>query len=323
MQLDPGGVELGEVSTLAFSPDGKRLLAGGRGPAALWSATPIVWNNSNRTTEELRRLLQANTDFRSRIRAGGIADSYAAAHDWERAIAAYRKLLADEPADIALLTKLITAYESAGRTREAVPYLAKLSAADPNDTELWIEVAARQAWFGQDQELAATRQRILALAKDTGDMFTAERAAKVCTIVASTDKGEQEAGLALAHKAVELGKGGAWNLLALGMAQYRSGHDAAAAKALLAAAAEASPKSYFVSGTAAFFRAMSIYRAGKPDEARKVAIDAVAKMKPLPNPSLDNPYLRDDLVLWLAYKEAKTMIKFDEAPPPEAKGNQN
>jgi eukaryotic-like serine/threonine-protein kinase len=312
MQLDPGDIELGEVFTLSFSPDGKRLLAGGRGPAVLWSATPIVWNNPKRTTEELHR-----------IRAGETADSYAAEKDWERAIAAYRQLLVDEPRNIVLLNKLITTYKSANRTREAVPYLAKLSIANPKNTELWIDLAACQAWFGQDQELAATRQRILALAKDTGDMLTAERAAKVCSIVASTDKAEQEAGLALAHKAVELGKRDGWNLLALGIAEYRGGHDAAAAEALLAAAAETGPNSYVVRGTAAFYRAMSVYRAGKPDEARRIAIEAVAKMKPLPNPSLDNPYLRDDLVLWLAYKEAKTMIKFDEAPPPEAKGNQN
>ena len=26
----------------------------------------------------------------------------------------------------------------------------------------------------------------------------------------------------------------------------------------------------------------------------------------------------DDLILWLAYKEAKAMIKFDAAPPPKA-----
>ncbi len=105
------------------------------------------------------------------------------------------------------------------------------------------------------------------------------------------------------------------------MAEYRSGHDAAAAEALLAAAAEAGANNYFVRGTAAFYRAMSLYRLGKPDEARQVAIDAAAKMKPLPNP-LDNQY-RDHLVLWLAYKEAKAMIKFDEASPPDAKGNQN
>jgi WD40 repeat protein len=319
MQLDPGSIGLGEVRTLAFSPDGNRLLAGGQAPPALWSTTPVAWNDPQRTTEG--RPQQANTDFRSRIVAARIADIYAAAHDWERAIAAYQRLLADQPADIAVLTKLITTYMSAGRTREAVPYMEKLSVANPTDTELWIDLAAWQAWFGQAQELAATRQRVLALAKGTSDMLTAERAAKVCTIVPSTDKVELEAGLALARKAVELGKGGNWNLLALGISEYRSGHDAAAAEALRSATA--GPTNHFVAGTAGFFRAMSVYRLGKPDEARKVAIEAVAEMKPLPNPSLDIPYLRDDLVLWLAYKEAKAMIKFDEAPPPAAEGNQN
>jgi hypothetical protein len=199
--------------------------------------------------------------------------------------------------------------------------MEKLSVANPTNTELWINLAACQAWFGRAQELSATRQRVLAFAEGTSDMLTAERAAKVCTIVPSTDKAELEAGLALARKAVELGKGGNWNLLALGIAEYRSGHDAAAAEALRSAAV--GPTNHFVTGTAGFFRAMSVYRLGKPDEARKIALEAVAEMKPLPNPSLDIPYLRDDLVMWLAYKEAKAIIKFDEAPPSAAKGNQN
>jgi WD40 repeat protein len=41
MQLDPGSVELGGVYTLAFSPDGKHLLAGGSTSTAFWSAAPI------------------------------------------------------------------------------------------------------------------------------------------------------------------------------------------------------------------------------------------------------------------------------------------
>ena len=70
-------------------------------------------------------------------------------------------------------------------------------------------------------------------------------------------------------------------------------------------------------GIAAFYRAMSLFRQGKPDEARKVAIAAAAQMKPLPkdeqNP-LANGADHDDLILWLAYKEAKAMIQFDAAP---------
>src|SRR5262249_8597214 len=78
--------------------------------------------------------------------------------------------------------KLAAAYQSAGRTREAIPYLAKASAANPKDTFLSLEVAALQAWYGQQKELAATRQRILAFAKGTNDLVTATCAAKACSI---------------------------------------------------------------------------------------------------------------------------------------------
>jgi tetratricopeptide (TPR) repeat protein len=247
-------------------------------------------------------------------------DLYLALQDWERAIAEYRKLLTDQRADVALLTKLATAYQLAGRTREGVSYLAKVSAANPNDTLLSLKVAALQAWFGQEKELAATLQRIRAFAKDTSDSGTAERAAKACSIRASSDKAELEAALALARKGVELDKGSEWRdwrLLALGMAEYRCGKAAAAVEALLAAA-KAGPDNPMVMGIAAFYRAMSLFRQGKKDEARKLAIETAARMKPLPkdeqNPLPNNASSMDDLILWLAYKEAKDVIKFDAAP---------
>jgi hypothetical protein len=69
-------------------------------------------------------------------------------------------------------------------------------------------------------------------------------------------------------------------------------------------------------GTSAFYLAMSLFRQGKPDEARKLAIAAAAKMKPPPKDE-QNPLANDanlnDLILWLAYKEAKAMLKFDAA----------
>ena len=42
-------------------------------------------------------------------------------------------------------------------------------------------------------------------------------------------------------------------------------------------------------------------------------------MKPLPreNNLLAGDADENDLILWLAYKEAKAMITFDEAPPPK------
>jgi WD40 repeat protein/tetratricopeptide (TPR) repeat protein len=445
MQLDPGSFRLGTVKSLDFSPDGKQLLAAGSN-AVLWSAAPIVWNDSYRAAEKLRLLLQSSMDFQIRIRmlsenprwqgtlekleqlapndarvqtalavararrlaeqanvplahaasakarlllerrltqepensawavelaemllidshqssrlamrrlsdpwaklaaayhvigdqqsfdqllehhpdaASCVGDLYAASQDWERAIAEYGKLLTDRPADVALLTKLATAYQTAGRTREAVPYLARASAANPKDTLLALDVAARQAWFGQEKELAATRQRIRAFAKGTNDAVTAERAAKVCSIRASTDRAELEAAVGFGRTAVKLDEHGVWNLLALGMAEYRSGNDATAVKALLAAA-KADPNNRHSTGIASFYRAMSQFRQGKGDEARKVAIAAAAQMKPLPkdeqNPLANGAYW-DDLILWLAYKETKAMIRFDAAPPPKAEND--
>ena len=60
---------------------------------------------------------------------------------------------------------------------------------------------------------------------------------------------------------------------------------------------------------------MSLFRQGKTDEAGKLATEAAAKMKPLPlddkNPLAGGAGI-NDLVMWLAYKQAKAMIQFDE-----------
>jgi hypothetical protein len=111
---------------------------------------------------------------------------------------------------VATTNKLVDAYESSGRTRDAVPLLVTLSSADPKDQLLSLKVAALQAWFGQEKELAATLQRIRVFAKDTTDAGTAEAAAKACSIRASTNKADLDATLALARKGVELNNGEEW-----------------------------------------------------------------------------------------------------------------
>ncbi len=64
---------------------------------------------------------------------------------------------------------------------------------------------------------------------------------------------------------------------------------------------------------------MSLFRQGDGTEARKVATEAAARMKPLPadekNPLGGNGD-HDDIILWLAYKEAKAMIGPADPPPP-------
>jgi hypothetical protein len=99
------------------------------------------------------------------------------------------------------------------------------------------------------------------------------------------------------------------------MAEYRSGNDAAAMKALLAAE-KAAPSNPHVTGISAFYRSMSLWRQGKQDEARKLALAATAKMKPLPkdeNNPLAGHAAQDDLILWLA--QANAQMQFDAVPP--------
>ena len=84
------------------------------------------------------------------------------------------------------------------------------------------------------------------------------------------------------------------------------------------AAAKADTNNPYVTGISAFYQAMSLFRQGKHDEARKLGSATAAKMKPLPrdeqNPLAGNGN-RDDLILWLAYKEAQAIIQFDTATP--------
>lgn len=61
---------------------------------------------------------------------------------------------------------------------------------------------------------------------------------------------------------------------------------------------------------------MSLFHEGKPDEARALFTPTQAQMKPLPtdenNPLADKAN-HDDLILWLAYKEAKALLADPDA----------
>jgi hypothetical protein len=134
------------------------------------------------------------------------------------------------------------------------------------------------------------------------------------------DEKRHEAALVLARRAVELGQGHRffpYFQMALGMAEYRSGHFAAA-DAALTAAMQAGKDNSRIAGTSAFYLAMSRFRQGNKDEARKIATGTAAKMKPLPkdekNPMAEGADV-DDLILWLAYKEAKALLGFDDPKP--------
>ncbi len=116
------------------------------------------------------------------------------------------KLGPDHPDTLISMNNLAESCLAADRTSEALPLWETCSSAKPEDTLLILKVAALQAWYGKDREFAATRRRVLALAEGTNDVSLAERAAKVSSILPSSERAELEAALALGRKAVELGK---------------------------------------------------------------------------------------------------------------------
>jgi hypothetical protein len=192
--------------------------------------------------------------------------------------------------------------------------------------EAWhlLKIAALQAWLGQDAQLAVTCRRAFESARDINDRATAERMAKICCLRPTQDPARLESARALGRKAVDLGKGQSelpWCQLTLGMAEYRNGHFPEADAALLAAANGATsvppPSIPRVVGTAAFYRAMSLFRQGKEKEAIELMTEAASKMKPLPKDEkqpVTGDSVHDDLILWMAYKEARALIEREPAP---------
>jgi serine/threonine protein kinase len=295
-----------------------------------------------RDSEAEQRRLAQEMDALDRMRK--LAFQYYDARQWDLALPLYEELVkltrakygANDPRTIYGTSTLAWVSLYAGKPDRTLP-LAKEAyekgkatwGNESKDTSLllnrltqvFVMVGAYQAWFGQDKELADTCGQALEFAKGTSDPTTADRASKICWLRPTPNETRRQAALALARKAVELGKDHElfrWFQMGLGMGEYRCGHFAQADAALLAVE-NADKIPGYLTGTSAFYRAMSLFQQGKKDEARRLATEAAAKMKPLPkdekDPLAGNAY-NDDLILWMAYKEAKALIQFEAAPTP-------
>jgi tetratricopeptide (TPR) repeat protein len=215
--------------------------------------------------------------------------------------------------------RLVKALTALGRTTEALNFQADISGGKSEDTSMAIGVAALQAWFGKNDEHEATSQRMLQWAKQATQPEDFDRVAKLTCLRPVADASQREAALALARKAVELGQEHQWLAyfnMALGMAEYRSGHYQEAEHALLAAArraaSEPSAARPRIEGISGFYRAMSLFQQRRQPEALALFTATKAQMKPFPvddqNP-LANGASHDDLILWLACKEANALLQ--------------
>ncbi|HEV2394038.1 MAG TPA: protein kinase [Verrucomicrobiae bacterium] len=227
------------------------------------------------------------------------------------------------PDTTSTMRSLANLYCSLGRRGEALTLLDNVCAMNPQDTDASLTLATWQTWFGQDADYEASRRRLVQEAQGTDLPGTAERAAKAFCLRPSTDTALLTNALNLAQRAVELGKYTGllpWYQLGLGLAEYRNGQYAAAERSLTVAEKTVGDSNRDIQGIARLFRAMSLFRQGRSEEARWLFNQEEAQMAPLPKdetkPLLNgHPVSHDVLIWWLAYKEARSLL----SPPGDAK----
>jgi serine/threonine protein kinase/tetratricopeptide (TPR) repeat protein len=180
-------------------------------------------------------------------------------------------------------------------------------------------VALLQAWFGMNKQYLATRLRMLKQPIDTNDVNQTSYTALLASVVPTQSAALQEVAVSVAQRSVQLMGTDPWvftHELTLGMAEFRSGQYATSEQAFLAAETGAKqnpegPCPAAVQSAAAFYRAMSLFRQNKAADAAKLFAEAAAAMKPLPtdekNPLVDGASYQD-VVAWLAFKEAKALL---------------
>jgi uncharacterized protein HemY len=200
---------------------------------------------------------------------------------------------------------------------EAAPLLAEISALKTGNTALAMKVASLQAWFGKDAELEATRHRMLDWSRDATKPDDLDRVAKLACLRPISDAAMKEATLTAARRAMELGKDDpvfrARIQMTLGMAEYRASHYSEAEQALLTFKSNNGT----IADIAAFYRAMCLSQQKKSTEAHALFTIQEEKIKPFltdDKKPLSEDAGPDDLLLWLAYKEAKALISGASTP---------
>ena len=205
---------------------------------------------------------------------------------------------------------------ASGQHQEAISLLEQFCDANPSDTDASLTLAVWQAWFRQDADYESTRRRLVHQAQGTDNAGTAERAAKAYCLRPTTDAAMLSNALALAQSAVDLGKNSSllpWYRLGLGLAQYRNARYAAAEESLATAEQTVGSDNQDIQGIARYFRAMSLFKQGRSQEAQTLFSQEEARMWPLPNdetkPVANGGLVSHDvLIWWLAHNEAKSTL---------------
>jgi tetratricopeptide (TPR) repeat protein len=229
----------------------------------------------------------------------------------------------DRAESLFAIEKLAISYGQAGRAEEALRLLEECSAHRPDDSLVALKAATLEACFGREADHFTTCTRLVEMAeRKPDDTNAAERAARAWCLRPSTNQAMLARALLLARHAVGLTteqQQSARCHLALGIAEYRAGNEVAAEQALMLAEESAEESTNgkpkvrpYIEGTARLFRAMILLRHGKDAEAQSLFRTAAAEMPGLPvddGQVLLNGPTQDDMIFWLAYKEAKALLQ--------------
>ncbi len=226
---------------------------------------------------------------------------------------ARRSLARDHSVIVTCLTYLAELVEKTGRWDEVMSFWAETWELRPDDTLLPLGLATMQAWFGREGEHLETCRKFASRVEGTKDAFPAERAAKAFLLRPLVDATMREQAYKLAQHAFgqrHLHREEGHYHLCLGMAEYRCGNFTAADAALLESE-RLCGGAYHVRDTSRFFRAMSLFRQGRAEEARKLFATAVADLPAPPPPVGQRPTSgvgHDIVIVWLIHHEAKELL---------------
>ena len=213
---------------------------------------------------------------------------------------------------------------------ELLAILTRRSIAAPEKTLETLKLAVFQIWLGRKSEHIATYRRLMEWAKrkaDQGDPN--EHAALAWCLDPTADPALRAHSLGLAQKAVALARTEwhqGWYQRALAMANYRSRDFQESENALN----RAEPMSQYFEGwqlaykqhfdiTIRFLRSMILFHNGKRQQARELFAQAELDMKPLPvdpRQVFESASAFDDIMVWLAYKEARELLLEHSASGP-------
>ncbi len=242
----------------------------------------------------------------------------------EDVLARQRKVLGPNHSETGdAMQALADSYFQAGRGKEAIDLLQKACEMDSKKADALLTLVSWDAWFGQDAAYEFAWRRLLQQAEATNEPLAAERAVWAYCLRPMSDAALRTKMLNLAGYGIEEENNKSfqpWFHLCLGIAEYRNGQYSAA-EDTLADAESALIGHETIQGTARTFRAMSLFREGRLELARRLLTQVETVMPPLPKdegkPLVEGSSLSHDVLdWWLAYKEAKALI--EASIPPSA-----